>query len=187
MMSAENCAGRGKDARQAEEEFTKKSEAINTVSGIMTGRVSKDKVRAKRVTKPKEVAAEQPVRRVGTVKKVTKAAPAHKPEKLDVNFTGLLDEADLFAEKAVAVTTSEADAAIAFDGLWYLSVYPDVREAGIEPVEHFLKHGMDEGRNPNPHFDGAAYIKANPDIEAFPFGPFMHYVCFGFREKRPLR
>lgn len=62
-----------------------------------------------------------------------------------------------------------------------------MREAGIEPVEHFLKHGMDEGRNPNPHFDGAAYIKANPDIEAFPFGPFMHYVCFGFREKRPLR
>ncbi|WP_334038946.1 glycosyltransferase [Alteromonas macleodii] len=35
-----------------------------------------------------------------------------------------------------------------FDPLWYLSQYPDVAAAGIDPREHFEKHGRREGRLP---------------------------------------
>ena len=35
-----------------------------------------------------------------------------------------------------------------FDPAWYLSQYPDVAAAGIDPREHFEKHGRREGRLP---------------------------------------
>lgn len=38
-----------------------------------------------------------------------------------------------------------ADAA-SFDPVWYLQAYPDVRQAGIDPWEHFLARGRAEGR-----------------------------------------
>ncbi|MCI1437252.1 MAG: hypothetical protein LKI03_06465 [Acetobacter indonesiensis] len=157
----------------------------------MIARVSKDKTVARRGPKQK-VEAPKPTRRAGVVKKVRKAeVEPEEVEELDVSFTGLLDDADLFADEAVASSLAHsakgAEAAVFFDGLWYLATYPDVRDAGIEPLEHFLTHGLQEGRNPNALFDAQAYVQANPDIAAFPFGAFMHYVCFGFHEKRPLR
>ncbi|KXV70574.1 hypothetical protein AD952_12495, partial [Acetobacter cerevisiae] len=62
-----------------------------------------------------------------------------------------------------------------------------LREAGIDPLEHFLNHGSQEGRSPNALFDSQAYLRANPDVVEFERGPFIHYICFGFQEKRPLR
>ena len=35
-----------------------------------------------------------------------------------------------------------------FDAKWYLATYPDVADAGIDPEEHFNKHGKHEGRLP---------------------------------------
>ncbi|MCQ0090552.1 glycosyltransferase [Roseovarius sp. M141] len=35
-----------------------------------------------------------------------------------------------------------------FDPDWYLSVYPDVGRAGIDPRKHYLRHGRVEGRLP---------------------------------------
>lgn len=32
------------------------------------------------------------------------------------------------------------------DSQWYLEQYPDVTQAGMEPAEHFLSHGFEEGR-----------------------------------------
>ncbi|MCP1245111.1 hypothetical protein NKW54_04050 [Acetobacter cerevisiae] len=81
----------------------------------------------------------------------------------------------------------EFQSVIYFDGGWYLDMYPDVREAGIDPLEHFLNHGSQEGRSPNALFDSQAYLRANPDVVEFERGPFIHYICFGFQEKRPLR
>ncbi|MCX2561337.1 hypothetical protein OQ252_08025 [Acetobacter farinalis] len=81
----------------------------------------------------------------------------------------------------------ETQSVIFFDGGWYLDMYPDVREAGVDPPEHFLNHGSQEGRSPNALFDSQAYLRANPDVAEFERGPFVHYVCFGFQEKRPLR
>lgn len=35
-----------------------------------------------------------------------------------------------------------------FDGAWYLARYPDVAEAGLNPLVHYLRHGRYEGRLP---------------------------------------
>ncbi len=33
---------------------------------------------------------------------------------------------------------------------WYLNEYPDVGRAGVDPTHHYLQHGANEGRYPNP-------------------------------------
>lgn len=40
-----------------------------------------------------------------------------------------------------------------FDAARYLSLYPDVRRSRIDPLEHYLRHGWREGRQPNADFD----------------------------------
>ncbi len=35
-----------------------------------------------------------------------------------------------------------------FDAEWYLSEYPDVAKAGIDPLVHYLDYGRREGRQP---------------------------------------
>lgn len=158
----------------------------------MAGKARKGKAQTRRAEQPETKAHAKPMRRVIARRPRHNSEPEpHHDEEADVSFTGLLDDAEMFAQQAVVsglgAYPAEAEAAVAFDGAWYLANYPDVKEAGLEPVLHFLAHGVHEGRNPNPHFDGQAYVQANPDIASFPFGPFLHYICFGFREKRPLR
>jgi hypothetical protein len=74
-----------------------------------------------------------------------------------------------------------------FDAEWYLSTYPDVAAAGIEPLEHYLVHGASEGREPGPDFDGKAYLAANPDVAEAGANPLLHYLEFGHAEGRQLR
>ncbi|TVT30965.1 glycosyltransferase family 2 protein [Marinobacter vinifirmus] len=35
-----------------------------------------------------------------------------------------------------------------FDPDWYLQQYPDIAQAGLEPLQHYLNHGVKEGRLP---------------------------------------
>lgn len=44
-----------------------------------------------------------------------------------------------------------------FDRSWYLSMYPDVAEAGLDPLEHYVRFGHQEGRRPSAYFDEAGY------------------------------
>ena len=44
-----------------------------------------------------------------------------------------------------------------FDVKWYLTKYPDVAAAGVNPVEHYFRFGASEGRNPGPAFDTRFY------------------------------
>ncbi len=46
-----------------------------------------------------------------------------------------------------------------FDPGYYLSTYPDVLEAGVHPLVHYVEHGSKELRNPHPLFN-AAYCMA---------------------------
>ena len=36
-----------------------------------------------------------------------------------------------------------------FDPVWYLNQNPDVSEAGVDAAEHFVSHGLREGRSVN--------------------------------------
>lgn len=42
-----------------------------------------------------------------------------------------------------------------FDAEYYLASYPDVQEAGIDPLRHYIKYGLAEGRSPSPTFSAA--------------------------------
>jgi V8-like Glu-specific endopeptidase len=70
------------------------------------------------------------------------------------------------------------------DREFYLSTYPDVRDARISPKEHYLDFGWREGRDPNAFLDGSAYLDANPDVRAAGHSPLEHYRDWGWKERR---
>lgn len=71
-----------------------------------------------------------------------------------------------------------------FDASWYLSTYPDVAANNKDPIEHFLKFGVQEGRNPHPQFDCLWYINQYPDVAEQGINPLLHYIKFGQQEGR---
>lgn len=62
-----------------------------------------------------------------------------------------------------------------FDLDWYLSKNPDVAEAGIDPLQHFLSSGWKEGRDPHPFFSVTWYLNNNPDVAISGVDPLTHY------------
>lgn len=71
-----------------------------------------------------------------------------------------------------------------FDRAWYLQMYPDVRDSGVDPVRHYLESGWREGRNPGPDFCTTAYLKANSDVAALGINPLLHFLEHGRFEGR---
>ena len=74
-----------------------------------------------------------------------------------------------------------------FDTDWYLSEYPDVAAAGLDPIRHFFDNGAQEGRNPNPYFETSWYVSTNVDVAASMMNPFLHYLLYGAREGRKAK
>jgi hypothetical protein len=86
-------------------------------------------------------------------------------------------------------------ATIKFDEAWYLSKYPDVKEAvkrGLVPSgrEHYVSHGYYEHRMPTAiHVNEKWYLESYPDVaEAIRAGIYKsaqaHFDQAGFREGR---
>ncbi|TCK07245.1 hypothetical protein [Marinobacterium mangrovicola] len=71
-----------------------------------------------------------------------------------------------------------------FDAAWYLKTYPDVAASELTPVEHYLKFGADEGRNPSPEFDTHWYVQVNPDVQESGINPLIHFISHGQGEGR---
>lgn len=83
-----------------------------------------------------------------------------------------------------------------FDVDWYLATYPDVAANGMDPLEHYLTSGRDEGRLPLPPpndspsmrqvagFDSAWYLATYPDVAAAGIEPLEHYLASGRDEGR---
>ncbi len=55
-----------------------------------------------------------------------------------------------------------------FDKAWYLTAYPDIAEAGVNPLKHFINHGVIEGRDPAPYISlsGLAFISNESTFNA---------------------
>ncbi|WP_198302014.1 glycosyltransferase family 2 protein [Croceicoccus marinus] len=66
-----------------------------------------------------------------------------------------------------------------FDENWYRTQYPDVADAGIDPVEHYLWIGAHLGRNPSPTFDTGAYRERHVGSLAENENPLLHHVRTG--------
>ena len=72
-----------------------------------------------------------------------------------------------------------------FDKDYYLAEYPDVIEAGIEPVEHYCNVWATETfRNPTPWFSTQYYLETNADVTELGINPFWHYLVAGRIEGR---
>lgn len=71
-----------------------------------------------------------------------------------------------------------------FDSEWYLANNPDVREAGGNPLEHYVCFGAAQRRDPHPLFDTEWYLARYPDVRLNGANPLEHYVLFGAAEGR---
>ncbi|WP_213460652.1 hypothetical protein [Thiocapsa sp.] len=74
-----------------------------------------------------------------------------------------------------------------FDRGYYLASNSDVRDAGIDPLTHFLESGWREGRNPSRFFDTGYYLAKNPDVAAAGINPLLHFIWAGSQEGRQRR
>ncbi len=76
----------------------------------------------------------------------------HLPEQVDIAASFDADYADGFVKSimdallATQVKASAFDAIQTFDPVRYLTIHPDVRAAGMNPYEHFMRFGIQEGR-----------------------------------------
>ena len=72
-----------------------------------------------------------------------------------------------------------------FDAEFYLETNPDVKAAGLDPFEHFIRFGWREGRAPFAGFEPAFYwsqhLNGNAEIN-----PFEHYLKEGMQANLPI-
>ena len=71
-----------------------------------------------------------------------------------------------------------------FDPEWYLEKNPEVKKAGTDPLQHYLRYGAREGRNPHPLFETKWYLSQKPELTKISLTPLEHYVSHGAREGR---
>jgi hypothetical protein len=65
-----------------------------------------------------------------------------------------------------------------FQDEWYLAQYPDVADAGLDPLDHFCRNGWRERRRPNPLFDPVWYVSAYGELIG-DMNPLLDYVLAG--------
>jgi glycosyltransferase involved in cell wall biosynthesis len=70
------------------------------------------------------------------------------------------------------------------DPEWYRARYPDIATSDLDPLQHFVRFGAVEKRDPNRFFDSAWYVEHYPDVAASDFIPLLHYVQSGVGEQR---
>ncbi|TAD87470.1 MAG: hypothetical protein EAZ99_17535 [Alphaproteobacteria bacterium] len=78
--------------------------------------------------------------------------------------------------------------ALPFSPEEYLRQNPDVATAGLDPLVHYLTHGLGEQRSLSNTegllFDAQFYLSQNPDVATSGLNPWQHYQLFGWREGR---
>jgi hypothetical protein len=63
-----------------------------------------------------------------------------------------------------------------FDRDFYASSNPDVVQRGLDPLEHYIRHGATEGRMTNPLFDGRFYSEQISPAELIHLDPLLHFI-----------
>lgn len=67
---------------------------------------------------------------------------------------------------------------------FYLKNNKSVRLSGMDPILHYMYHGFNESKRPNPTFDGDYYLKRYKDVKESNLNPLVHYSLYGINEKR---
>ncbi len=84
----------------------------------------------------------------------------------------------------MATALATLRSSVMFDAVWYRKSNPDLSFGSIDPAQHYLEHGAQEGRDPHPLFDTQWYVEHNPDVARAGINPLVHYLRDGWREKR---
>ena len=71
-----------------------------------------------------------------------------------------------------------------FDAGYYFAMYPELSQAGVDPLRHYCERGWREGKNPCDDFDTLSYLETYKDIREADINPFWHYVVAGASEQR---
>ena len=71
-----------------------------------------------------------------------------------------------------------------FNSDWYRAAYPDVMTSPLEPIDHYLRLGAAEGRNPGPIFDTIWYLNLYEDVAERGINPLVHFLHNGWAEGR---
>lgn len=66
-----------------------------------------------------------------------------------------------------------------FDTDYYLRSNPDVAKQRMHPLVHFVRHGADEGRNPNDVFVVKQYLRGRGDSVPLGRNAFAHFIMHG--------
>ncbi len=104
-------------------------------------------------------------------------------EGVDESGGGACSAAEI--ERGPPQDRADAMASGLFDPAWYLLHNPDVSVSGMNPIDHYVKFGSAEGRNPSPAFNERAYRDQNQDVVAAGVNPLLHYARGGVVEGRP--
>lgn len=67
---------------------------------------------------------------------------------------------------------------------WYLANNPDIVQAKVDPLLHFLRYGGQEGRDPGPAFSSAWYLGQYTDVRTAGMNPLLHFLISGREEGR---
>lgn len=66
-----------------------------------------------------------------------------------------------------------------FDRARYLARYPEIAEAGVDPLWHYLWTGATSGHDPHPLFDSRWYLAQHPELAKLQVNPLAHYIRDG--------
>lgn len=86
-------------------------------------------------------------------------------------------------DDGIGQARAEIEATRLFDIGFYLEQTPHAALDGIDPIEHFIRFGAKEGRNPHPLFDTRFYRAQEPPLAA-DVNPLLHYFAEGARARR---
>lgn len=114
--------------------------------------------------------------KMSTLLKVKKNSPEGKSINSKKNASPFLSQDDLHLDMLRGSGVFSAE--------WYVSNYIDVKDANIDPIEHYYYQGWREGRDPNYIFSSSYYLENNPDVAAAGKNPLIHYLEFGEKEGR---
>ena len=70
-----------------------------------------------------------------------------------------------------------------WDPEYYLARNQDVAEGGVDPLEHYVRKGWKENRNPSRNSVTADYLRVNPDCRLLKISPLEHYYITSSRRK----
>ena len=72
-----------------------------------------------------------------------------------------------------------------FNEAFYLDKYEDVLNSNLHPIEHYVRFGYKEKRNPSTSFNTDFYVNEYDDFNMYTINPLIHYIQEGQKDNRP--